>query len=259
MESITFPDGEVVELKFDGRFHLYKIDGEIIPSATKVLGVINKPALIPWSLKMGAEWLASQLFCDTESSTKKVTMLKAFSPLADLLAGMKSAHKNYTHQALVTGTESHNWVESYIKYLMGDGEEPQPAQSEEVNTACSAFTLWLSEHDVEFIGAEEKIYSRDFKYTGTYDAQAMVDGKLTIIDWKTSKSIYPEYHLQNAAYAGAFEEMHSDKEVDQTMVLRLDKRYGSYEAEVMDREQWLKNHKAFLAALLLYNRLKELK
>lgn len=260
MEHITFPDGEVVELKFDGRSHLYKVDGEVIPSATKVLGVIAKPALVPWSLKMGAEWLASQIFCDTEGKKTKEILLKSSIPLTGLLKGMKGAHRSYSTHAMSVGTATHEWIEQHVIHLMTGGDKPEiPQNQEEVATACQAFKDWISENDVVFLGTEEKVFSRDYKYTGTYDAHAIVNGKITIIDWKTSKGVYPEYHLQNAAYAGAFEEIHSGGHVEQTLVLRLDKRYGTYEAEFQTREQWKKNHQAFLAALLLYNRLKELK
>ena len=36
---ITYPDGEEVDLLFDRRLHSYKVGEEIVPSATKVLGV----------------------------------------------------------------------------------------------------------------------------------------------------------------------------------------------------------------------------
>ena len=181
-------------------------------------------------------------------------------PLTGLLKGMKGAHRSYSTHAMSVGTATHEWIEKHVIHLMTGDDKPEiPYDNEEVSTACQAFKDWVSENDVVFLGTEEKVFSRDYKYTGTYDAHAIVNGKVTIIDWKTSKGVYPEYHLQNAAYAGAFEEIHSGGHVEQTLVLRLDKRYGNYEADFQTREQWKKNYQAFLAALLLYNRLKELK
>ena len=39
-----------VELAFDKRLHSYKANDEIVPSATQILGIISKPALVPWAL-----------------------------------------------------------------------------------------------------------------------------------------------------------------------------------------------------------------
>ena len=77
-----------------------------------------------------------------------------------------------------------------------------------------------------------------------------------MIDWKTSKAVYPEYHLQVAAYAKAVEDMH-DKKVDATYILRCDKATGQFEA--VRSKDIAKNFKAFLAALTLYKRLKEIR
>jgi hypothetical protein len=52
--KINYHDGDTVEMLFDSKLHSYKVGDEIIPSATKVLDVISKPALVPWALKVGA-------------------------------------------------------------------------------------------------------------------------------------------------------------------------------------------------------------
>jgi len=77
---ITYPNGEEVELLFDRRLHSYKVGDEMIPSATKVLGVIAKPALVPWALKVGVEWLQEKMFKDEESSANGTNVYK--SPLS---------------------------------------------------------------------------------------------------------------------------------------------------------------------------------
>ena len=57
---ITYPNGEEVELLFDRRLHSYKVGDEMVPSATKVLGVISKPALVPLGLKDGRRVVAGK-------------------------------------------------------------------------------------------------------------------------------------------------------------------------------------------------------
>jgi hypothetical protein len=257
MEVVRFPDGSEIELEFDSRSHLYRVHGEIVPSATKVLGIIGKPALVPWSLKMAGEYIARQLFRDDDLSNKKFTIFKSGSTLETLLKGMKGAHRSYSTQAMQIGTEVHAWIEEYIHDVRQHGKSSMVLpETDQVATACSAFLDWLSDHDVQFYDSERKVFSRKHLYTGTLDCFAAIDGKKTVMDFKTSKSVYPEYHLQNGAYAGAMEEM--GEQVEQTAVLRLDKRYGTYEAEYHNKTEWKKDFKAFKGALEVYKRIKEI-
>ncbi len=52
------------------------------------------------------------------------------------------------------------------------------------------------------------VVSNAYKFHGTFDAIGRINGKdeLCLFDWKTSSSIYPDYALQLAAYAIAYEE-----------------------------------------------------
>ena len=59
-----------------------------------------------------------------------------------------------------------------------------------------------------------------------------------------------------AAYAKAAEDMYEDK-VDATYILRCDKATGRFEA--VRSTEIAKNFRAFLAALTLYKRLKEIR
>jgi hypothetical protein len=68
------------------------------------------------------------------------------------------------------------------------------------------------------------------------DLLAEVNGKLTVLDWKTGKAIYPEAHLQNAAYRHALREMGHGDPV-QGMVVRLPKNEEDPEFEVQIIEQ----------------------
>ncbi len=54
---------------------------------------------------------------------------------------------------------------------------------------------------------EQTVWSRTHRYAGTLDLVAYVDGVRTLIDFKTSKAIYAEAHLQNVAYQVALAEM----------------------------------------------------
>ena len=205
---MSTPKGPSVELAFDKRLHSYKADDVIVPSATQVLGIISKPALVPWALKMGATWLERNMFYDDTSSSKGQGVFHTKGMGLDaLIKGVKSAYRTKSGDALNIGNLTHEWLEKAIKWKLGEGEAPEKPTNEGVINAVDAFREWVKENDVKWLSSEEKLYNRDHKYAGTVDAIAEINGDYCVIDWKTSRAIYPEYYLQVAAYAKAVEEM----------------------------------------------------
>lgn len=262
--QITYHDGEVVDLSFDRTLHAYRVQGKPVPSATKVLGIINKPALIPWSLKMGSEWLEKHMFMDEEESPSGLFTYTSRLGIEQVAKGIKSAYRGTSGNALEIGNDTHHWIEKALGQFMaedgkfGDDNLPEKPEGDETNNSINAFEAWVADNDIHFISSEEKIYSRVDNYAGTLDCAAVVNGSLCIVDWKTSKGIYPEYHLQNAAYAKAWEDIHGGP-VLQTLVLRLDKFTGRYQEGYQSTTEWNKNYETFVHALGLFNGLKGLK
>ena len=131
---ITYPDGEEVDLLFDRRLHSYKVGETMVPSATKVLGVIAKPALVPWALKVGVEWLQEKMFKDEESSANGTHVYKSPLGLDSIIKGIKSAHRQTSTSAINIGTITHDWVEDAINFHMKGGVIPKlPTQEEALN------------------------------------------------------------------------------------------------------------------------------
>jgi CRISPR/Cas system-associated exonuclease Cas4 (RecB family) len=254
--KIEYHDGEVVEMLFDSKLHSYKVGKEVVPNATKILDIISKPALVPWALKVGGDWLEKNFFFDQEASSKKTSVYKSRMALEPLLKGMKGAYRGVSRDALNIGSLTHEWVEAAINWKIAEGEIPKMPKQEEAVNAIHAFQDWVGENVVEWKSAEEKIYHRKYKYAGTVDARAIINGEYCVIDWKTSKRVYPEYYLQVAAYAKAVEDMHGIP-VDATYILRCDKASGKFEA--VRSTEIEENFQAFLAAKTLKQRLKNIK
>jgi ATP-dependent exoDNAse (exonuclease V) beta subunit len=75
----------------------------------------------------------------------------------------------------------------------------------------------------EIIKTEAVLHHKVFKYAGTMDALARFpDGRIILLDWKTSKGLWPEYHLQVIAYKEAAEEMTGEK-IDDVEIVRFGK------------------------------------
>lgn len=120
--------------------------------------------------------------------------------------------------------------------------------------------LWASGLGLQLQSIERRIYSRRYRYSGTLDATAKVaadDKKLVLIDWKTGKSIYPEYRLQTAAYVLAYEEEFPDQKIQGRYLVRIAED-GSIEPHFFDRSTLRKDIQAFLGAKALFDQVQRI-
>lgn len=214
--------------------HKYTYNGLELPGVTTILGVVAKPQLIPWANNLG-------------------------------LKGIKVA--DYNANVAGIGTLTH----SYLEGILTDQEVDDTAFTDEQKTVAHAcrdkFTEWRNKHNVRLIGSEISINGREFG--GTLDAIMEVDGKVTIVDFKTSKDIYPEYYAQLTAYTHLYEyaelvpqmqEIPKDT-IDQVAVLQVSKEIGEAQFVAIDRYSDRFNNAMdyFFACLDLYYKKKVLK
>ena len=245
---ITFHDGTEKTLNFREDKHWYSVDGDYVPSVTTILNVISTPALMPWAVKMGPEW-----FRDNRKD-----YLKGDIKLEDMIKGIKGAYRKKSQDALNIGEEVHAWCEQAIKFKLGVGTMPSMPDNEVVRESIENFRDWTKENDVKWLSSEEKIYNRKYKYAGTVDAIAEVNGVFGVIDFKTSKRLYDEYDLQVSAYGETIEDIYG-RDCESSWLLRFDKEDGSFESKELQSGDHAENFMAFYGALCLYNRLTVLK
>jgi hypothetical protein len=104
-----------------------------------------------------------------------------------------------TSQSATEGSLIHNTIEAILK-----GEKPEiPLQ---IKPSISAFLSFLEKNKINPLRIEEKIKSEKHWYAGTLDLLAEINGILSIIDIKTSVSIFRDYNIQTAAYQQALYE-----------------------------------------------------
>lgn len=196
----------------DSRY--YEIDGEKYPSVTTILSVISKPALYKWYEKQGSKKVFEVL-----------AMLKSGAPIVhdwiceqlpkDFLKGGSDLSKD----AAQKGTDAHSWIERALKGEAFSIEEvPLDARP-----SFERFLEYKTLQPFEIIKTEAVLHHKVFKYAGTMDALARFpDGRIILLDWKTSKGLWPEYHLQVIAYKEAAEEMTGEK-IDDVEIVRFGK------------------------------------
>lgn len=205
-----------------GRF--YKLeDGTELPSVTTILSVLAKPQLLAWMAKTEREMVsaaAADLYQDAPAEPKMSRM--AFLSTLERRVGEELAGRKKMRAAADIGTEAHAMAEWELKKMMGWPVDEMPKLSQPAAICFAAWEEWRASVELEPLWIEQKVFSRAHLYAGTLDLIARVNGELTVVDFKTSKAVYPEAFLQIAAYAKAIGEMgHEEPKVG--MILRLPK------------------------------------
>lgn len=85
------------------------------------------------------------------------------------------------------------------KYLNNTTGKEEELTLEEYDCLIS-FRDWWREAKPITLAHEVVIFSEDPCYAGTIDWIGLINNRLTIIDWKTSPSIWPSYRMQISAY-----------------------------------------------------------
>ena len=240
--------------RLDGESRFYDIVGVgKFPSVTTILGVIAKPALIPWAQKEVANAIQPIL--------QDVFDHKIAPKDLDVDAILKMARnrpKAIMEEAGDIGTQVHKALEIIVNEKIANPdlswehlhERHHTFPDERIEKCVGAFFKWAREHDFVPLESELMVYSKKIGYAGTFDAVGYVNGVLTVVDWKSSKAYYDEMGIQLSAYRHAYSEMTGKKKVDGMMVLRLGKLDGEF--EVIKVTSPAKNMLAFKAALELW-------
>ena len=241
MEKVKLYNGEV-ELIFDPATHTYTANGEIVFGVTSVVGVLDKPALVYWSANMGAGFADKVL-------VPGMIIDEINKPA--IISGIKTAFRKKSSEAADIGTAVHAYLESYLKAGINKETLPDLPVNPLIRSAFEAFKTWTKDNNVKFIDSERKIYSREHQYAGTLDALAEVNGKLAIVDFKTSSGIYDDMLIQTSAYAKAIEE-EDQKPIEECWILRIPKDGSEFETRKDDMVDM--NFKSFLGCLENYRR-----
>lgn len=251
-----------IVLKKRGRARWYEIeiDGEWIkvPGVTSPLGMLAKPALVSWAARL-------QVDADVMTAWEIYESGKKFKDAAEFdghfrsAAPAKRAHVEALEKAISIGDDVHSLIENNLKERMGLPVEAVDA-SDDARFVYAGFSEWADSVDLKPLMVEARLASFKHRYAGTMDNLALVrlDGDLTILDWKTSKGVYPEMRLQNVAYRKAFQEMTGV--LPNGMLVRLPKDRGEIEPVPMnhpEKDNVEELFKVFLSLLEIYPWAKE--
>ena len=142
-------------------------EGKRLPGTTTILGVINKPLLVPWANNLGLQGINVRDYVDDKADIGTLVHEMMFCDLKD--TAIETSYYTAVQIEIAYG--------SFKKYLE-----------------------WKKLHTIEPIILEKPMVSEKFQYGGTIDNYCLLDGIPTLIDYKTCKGLYPEHFIQVCAY-----------------------------------------------------------
>ena len=98
------------------------------------------------------------------------------------------------------GTLAHKMIEEFTKGGVVNLDGYTPNEISQAKTAYYGFYNWFANNNVNFRETEMKLVSEKYGFGGTFDAVAIVNEKLVLIDFKSSNAVHDEFLIQLAAY-----------------------------------------------------------
>lgn len=141
--------------------------GKRLCGVTTILGILNKPLLVGWANRLGLQGINSQGYV---------------SDKADI------------------GTLVHEMMFCDLKKVEVDTSYYTKIQIEIAMNSFKKYLVWRGKHHIQPLVLEEGMVSEKYQFGGTIDNYCLLDGVLTLIDYKTSKALYSEHFIQVSAY-----------------------------------------------------------
>jgi len=169
----------------------YLINGVPVVGVTTALKIIDKSNyLVPWAAKLA---------------------FQGIDPI------------KYRDEKGMVGTLTHALVNGH---LLGKSEDDSVAKYDysqrEIDLAGNSFLKWLcweKQHTLEPILVEKPLVSEAHWFGGTPDYYGLIDGVLTLADWKSGANLYPEMWYQIAAYGILLDEL--GHRIEQRILLNI--------------------------------------
>lgn len=183
---MTTPKVQTIKRQ-DARFYVSPENQSLkYPGVTSVINMLDKSFLQYWAAKLVAEAAVNNL--------PSVVGL-AMSDPQGAIDYLKGAPRRNTAEAADAGTEAHGLFERMAKGMSPGRVTPQ------MEPFVRHFDKFLEDKQPEYVYLEETVWSDTYRYAGSFDAYAIIDGVRYWLDNKTTRSgIHAEVGIQLAAY-----------------------------------------------------------
>ena len=202
----------------------YIINNEDYVRITTICNLLDKSdALIQWAANCTVEYI---------KQNANLIHMKGYIVDDDLLNNARFYFREVSKEAMDIGSQVHDIIMHYIKAKIKDEELDITKYNnyrEEVENGFLAFLDWEKLNKVEWLKSEFIVYHEYLCFAGRADALCFINGRLTILDFKTSKGFYDGYELQLTGYRIAYmsnQDSFFDTNKPDLGILRLDKKTG---------------------------------
>lgn len=188
--------------RFDSANHIHLLDNNPLLGTSTVVGVLSKP-LVWWASGKALEpfgWTPTKTdkSIRLETAVDKLYILRGFSDkeYLEYLDKAYRNHKNSLDKSAVKGKDLHSEIETYVKSKINK-DKNQP-----YSDTIEPFIKWADDNVEQFLWSEAHCYSESLGCGGITDIGAKLkDGKVYIIDIKSSREAYTSHYLQCAGYS----------------------------------------------------------
>lgn len=181
------------------------------------------------------------------NDTRLPSVTTIMKPLSNAL--YKDIEEKVLSKAANKGTTVHNAIENYCKFGITDIEN-------EYEGYFNAYLDWYKKVSPQIIANECKVYHRYMLYAGTADMLVIIDGKVILIDFKTTSSVNEMLtSVQLEAYSKAYESHGVNIDGKAVLHLKKDGKYSWHFYEKNDIESW----EVFGALIVVHNHIKKYK
>jgi hypothetical protein len=222
---------------------------------TTALQSLSKPALLPWAVKQERLKIReAALNVLTNPDAKQLSPDDIWKAIESATEGVSEAER-IRKEAAEIGTTIHALIEAYLLNTLGKPGNPDVIALMVVDPpqvaidAFNQFLIWSDSVDLRPLEIECHVQHDHYGYAGKFDLYGTVNGVPTIIDFKSSKAIWPESWLQLVAYREAALSM--GMVAEQALIVRIPKVVDDpgIEAVLVPEEATIEH---FLACLEMY-------
>jgi hypothetical protein len=205
--------------KFKAHIRYRTKDNRIVPGITTILGLLNKPALLQWANNLGLKNIELRAYVDDK---------------ADI------------------GTLAHAMITDKLEGKVTNTSDYSKNQIDLAENSVLSFWSWEKEHHIEeVVFCERPMVSEMYRFGGTLDIYAKINGKHEIIDLKTGKGIYSEASWQCSALKNLLEE--NGFPVDGLRIVNIPRsKDESFMEKIITKSEWETGFEIFKHLLAIY-------
>ncbi len=151
---------------------------------------------------------------------------------ANSLGFKRISYKQAIEQAADIGTTVHNTAENILRNKNIE-EYSGYYNNRELNNSIHSFLQWYEQvkDKIEVLSMEVSLVDNSFR--GTYDLLARINGKIYLVDFKTSNHIGYRYMMQLAAYRYLIK-TNLNIDIEGCLILQLSKKSIKFKEYVLD-------------------------